>query len=88
MLDAKVDSIPQASIQEDEDERIASELADFLLEGLSSSSKLNEEESLVFTENLRLHLKITLFRIRNPVFDTSSVIKTQKPFVYKGFWVF
>ena len=25
------------------------------------------------------------FALYDPVFDTSSVIKTQKPFVYKGF---
>lgn len=86
MLDAKVDSIPQATIQEDEDERIASELADFLLEGLSSSSKLNEEESLVFTENLRLHLKITLFRIRNKLNVENQIldrVKVSIPLIYE-----
>lgn len=86
MLDAKVDSIPQATIQEDEDERIASELADFLLEGLSSSSRLNEEESLVFTENLRLHLKITLFRIRNKLNVENQIldrVKVSIPLIYE-----
>ena len=86
MLDAKVDSIPQATIQEDEDERIAFKLADFLLEGLSSSSKLNEEESLVFTENLRLHLKITLFRIRNKLNVENQIldrVKVSIPLIYE-----
>lgn len=86
MLEAKVDSIPQTYIQEDEDERIASELADFLLDGLSSSSKLNEEESLVFTENLRLHLKITLFRIRNRLNVENQIldrVKVSIPLIYE-----
>ena len=30
-------------------------------------------------------LTFRALRVYNPVFDTSSVIKTQKPFVYKGF---
>lgn len=86
MLEAKVDSIPQTYIQEDEDERIASELADYLLEGLSSSSKLNEEDSLVFSENLRLHLKITLFRIRNKLNVENQIIdrvKVSIPLIYE-----
>lgn len=86
MLDAKVDSIPQTLLHEDDDKKIASELADFLLEGLSGSTKMNEEESLVFTENLRLHLKITLFRIRSKLNVENQIldrVKISIPLIYE-----
>ena len=38
--------------------------------------------------SVNFYIDFKFFFIYTPVFDTSSVIKTQKPFVYKGFWVF
>ena len=86
MLNAKVDSTPQTWIEQDEDEIIASELADFLLNGLTVVTKLSEKESTTFIENLQLHLKITLFRIRNKLNVENQIldrVKVSSPLIYE-----
>lgn len=86
MLSAKVDSTPQTWIEQDEDGIIANELADFLLNGLNVVTKLSEEESANFIENLQLHLKITLFRIRNKLNVENQIldrVKVSIPLIYE-----
>ena len=86
MLEAKVDSTPQTWIEQDEDGIIANELADFLLNGLNVVTKLSDEESTNFIENLQLHLKITLFRIRNKLNVENQIldrVKVSIPLIYE-----
>jgi len=84
LLESKISS--NSTAFDDDESESAQRLARFILEGLEDIFDIKNEDKTEFINNLRLHLKITFYRIRNRLNVENQIldkVKISIPLIYE-----